>query len=1221
MVKKEYRGESNRSLRQGVGKVCLIFAMLTSALFLMPTLAKAQAVYGSIYGTITDKSGAAIPGAMVTIRDVQKGTLFHAESNASGNYSVSHLIPDTYEVTVEEKGFKVESIQGIIVNADSSPKVDISLPVGQTTQTVVVRGGVPLLQTDRTDVNTVLNQRAVRNLPNLDRNLTAFELLTPGTTYIGWSVGQATNPQQSEQIEVNGQLPFATGYQLDGTDNQDPVQGVEVINPNLDAVSEVKVISQNYQAEFGNSVGGLVMAQTKSGSNQLHGTVFEYRRSDAQQARDPFTQFARNSLTGKYIPSYLHNQFGASLGGPIKKDKIFFFGDYQGLRERTGQTVLTTVPTALAHSSCTSGGNCNLSDYINPDNPFFSGSSAQSAISQYQAYDPGTNANDPIIPSQRTAFAGNIIPAARLSAPAVNLMKLMPLPNDGNSISDNYLASGSGGFNTDQFDVRIDDQINQNFHSFGRYTRFNSNLEGNPVFGAAGGPGFGAGGFAGTDKALDQSIAAGGDLALSARWFTDFRFGWFRLSLNEEGPDYNQPVGTQLGIPNINQAPLSLNGGLPQFNISVPSNGANGSSVVTYGTSANKYDQVESQFQAVNNWTHFVGNHTIKFGADLRYALNHLIGVNNNNLLSGQFGFNGNTTQGGTGAAASAGLGWATLLLGDSSSFVRTVIAKTNASERQKRMFLYAQDSWRATHSLTLNYGLRWNLLFPETVNGRGNGGLTNLQTGDVQIAGYGRYGTNAGVSMEYTHLSPRFGLAWQALPRTVFRAGYGREYGMGWSGNTFGEVLTFSYPTAIQQNPTASAAYGWIFNLAQGPPSFVFPKIPTDGNFALPDGIQEPTRPLTMRIPTLDTWNVTIEQELTPSSSIQIGYVGSHGIHNMFDSSNQADPNEPTLAGFNCYAQGTCSYAAVPKDPATGLPYTYNERRPYYDGTAQQYLGLGFGVPHGWTQSFRYNANEATTRYDALQIVFNKHFSHGLQMMANYTWSSARAHESEYFFINPRTDWGNSYYNRRHVFVGTGTYELPLGHGQPLLATIPGWFNQIVGGITVNAVVTLEGGLPFTPSYSLCTQDQDIEGQGGTLCRPDAIGPNANFGTRAQSFSATNHTVRYFAEVPLLAKNGQSEGPYRRPQPGTFGDIERNALWGPGLINTDMNLTKKFMLPHRITMEMLVQAYNLFNHPNLAQPNGCVDCGGNGGNVTDVVSAQLGSSMRALQFGTRFDF
>ncbi|HEV2273448.1 MAG TPA: carboxypeptidase-like regulatory domain-containing protein, partial [Acidobacteriaceae bacterium] len=304
--------------------------------------ADAQAVYGSIFGTITDDSGAVVPGATVTVTDISKNIPVQTKTNASGDYRVDHLIPGTYSVQAEAPHFANATVSNVVVYADTSPKVDLKLPIASATSTVEVTTGAPLLQTDRADVSTVLNARAIGDLPNLQRNFTSFELLTPGTTYIGWSVGQATNPQQSQQIEVNGQLPFATGYELDGTDNQDPIQGVAVINPNLDAVSEMKVTSQNYDAEFGKAVAGLVTAQTKSGGNSFHGSAFEFRRSDAQQARDPFTQIGPNA-----IPSFVHNQFGGSAGGPIKKDKAFIFGYYDGFRLIQGNSTGTYyIPTA-----------------------------------------------------------------------------------------------------------------------------------------------------------------------------------------------------------------------------------------------------------------------------------------------------------------------------------------------------------------------------------------------------------------------------------------------------------------------------------------------------------------------------------------------------------------------------------------------------------------------------------------------------------------------------------------------------------------------------------------------------------------------------------------------------------------------------------------------------------------------------------------------------------
>jgi hypothetical protein len=1166
--------------------------------------ASAQAVYGSIFGTVTDNTGAVIPGATITVTDVSKATSVTAQANASGDYRVDHLIPDTYNVSGEATNFQKSTVNAVVVYADTAPKIDLTLQVASANTTVEVTSAPPVLQSDRADVATVLNSRAVETLPNLQRNFTSFELLTPGTTYIGWSVGQSTNPQESQQIEVNGQLPFATGYELDGTDNQDPIQGVAVINPNLDAVSEMKVTSQNYDAEFGKAVGGLVTAQTKSGSNVIHGSVFDYRRSDFTQARDPFTQIGSNS-----IPSFLHNQFGGSIGGPIKKDKLFFFGDYQGLRERTGTTILTTVPTALAHTTCTSGSTCNLSDYLNPS---LGGSSA------LQAYNPGSVPPTTTPLPTPTIFPNNMVPAVDLSAPAVKLVSEMPMPNfNSGNIFDNYTASGSGGFNTDQFDVRVDDQIRETFHIFGRYTRFNSSLNGAPIFGAAGGEGFGLDNIAGTDTGLDQSVAAGGDYALSAKWLTDFRFGWFRVHLNDQGPDYNQPEGTDLGIPGVNQGDISLTGGLPQFNVSVPSNGANGSSVVTYGTTTNAYLQTESQFQGVNNWTHVIGNHNVKFGADIRFAKNHLVGVNNNNLLSGQFNFPASVTSGGVG---SGGLGFASFLLGDAGTFLRTEIQNTNAAERQKRMFFYAQDQWRATHNLTLSYGLRWELYFPESVAGKGQGGLLDLNTGDVRIAGYGNYGNNLNVDMQYNHLAPRLGVAWQATGSTVVRAGYGRVYGMGWSGDTFGEVLTFSYPTAFVEDLTPPNINYWSTQLSTGPPVEPFPAIPADGNFPLPNNIQLPTRPLTMRIPTLDAWNLTVEQKLNNSATLQLGYVGSHGVHNMFDSSNQANPNQQTIAGFNCVASGAPVGCVLPIDPATGLPFTLNERQPYFDGTAQKYLGVTFGAPFGWAQAFRYNANEATTSYNALQVVFQQRFSRGFQLLSHYTWSHALAHESDYFFMGPSLDYGNSYYNRRQVFVTSGNWDLPFGHGRALGGNASGWMNQIIGGFSLNGDLTWESGLPFTPSYQLCTQDQDIDSQGGTMCRPSLV-PGASVHVGAGPFNPITHSVSYFTPLPTLAYAGEVEGPFERPYPGTFGDLGRDSLWGPGLFNTDLAISKKFFLRESMALQITVQAFNVFNHPNLGQPSGCIDCGTSSGLITDIVASQDGTTMRRLQFAARFQF
>jgi outer membrane receptor protein involved in Fe transport len=1177
-----------------------------SCCLVIPQRLLAQAVYGSVFGTVADSTGAVVPNATVTVTDVTKGTSVVVQTDASGEYRVQHLIPDTYSVAAEAGGFSKVTTDNVVVYADTAPKVDITLVIGSVSASVNVSAAAPLLQTEHTDVNVILNDRAVETLPNLNRNFTAFELLTPGTTYIGWNVGEAQNPQRSQQIEVDGQLPFATGYELDGTDNQDPVIGIAVINPNLDAVSEMKVTSQNYDAEFGKAVAGLVTAQTKSGSNNVHGSAFEYWRSDALQARDPFTEFAPDPLTHRFIPGTLHNQFGGSVGGPIIKNKFFFFGDYQGLRERTGSATLTTVPTALAKSTCTSGGDCNLSDYL----------VAPPAGAGIQIYDPASNETSLV---GRTPFTGNVIPAGRLSAAAVNFFKLLPSPNvAGAGIVNNYLASGSGPFNTNQFDVRLDDQLSEKLHIFGRYTYFGSELSGAPYFGAAGGNGFGNGGFAGTDSARDQSVAAGGDYVVSTRWLTDFRFGYYRIHLNEQGPDFNQPLGNQLGIPNANVGDLALNGGLPQFNIENASNGTNGGGNLEYGTSANQFAQNASQFQLVNNWSHLVGSHNIKFGGDVRYGLNHIIGLDNNNVRSGNFHFAAIRT----GNSTSPGLGFATFLLGDTTSFQRTQTQNTNAQERQKRIFSYVQDQWRLTNKLTVNYGLRWEIYFPETVNGKGQGGLLDLNTGNIRIAGYGPYGTNLNVENRFTNLAPRIGLAYQFMPNTVVRAGYGRVYGQGWSGNTYGEVLTFSFPTQVSQNlnPVTNAAA--VFNLTQGPPGFTFASIPASGNYPLPDGISVPTRPLFVRLPTLDAWNLAVQHEITPTMSLQIAYVGSHGIHNMFDSSNQASPNTQTIAGFNdcSHSNVVFGYGCTPQDinPATNLPYTQSDRRPYFNGAAQS-LGVGFGHPFGWSQDLRYNANQATSSYNALQVRVDKRFSGGLQFLSHYTWSKALTHESYYFFIDPRVGFGPSYYNRPQAFVFAGNYDLPFGKGRMFGGNSSRWVDRLIGGFALNGTFTWQDGLPWTPGYQSSGQDNDVI---GFLNRAGAGG----FPTHVGSLNKATHKVQFFTPSPyVLQPPGQANstfGPYARPLVGTFGNIGRDSILGPGYINTDFSVAKSVPLTEQLNLQFRADFFNLFNHVNLGQPDSCVDCqDGNAGTISSIVSSQDGSSMRRIQLSARIQF
>src|ERR1700730_4450483 len=297
-----------KSIWVSVVALCLVCLATTPS-------ARGQAVYGSIAGTVTDAQGAGVAGAKVTVTDLSKGTVEEATTNESGNYSVTHLIPDNYKIRIEAPGFKAYESASVRVDADTAVRADGQLQVGAVTQSVEVTGEVPQLQTDRSDVATIFSTQEVESIPIFNRNFTTFQLLSPGAQLQGWGHAASENPQGSRQILTNGQHFAGTGFELDGTDNQDPILGIIVINPNLESINEVKVTTQDYDAEFGKAIGSIVTSQTKSGTNELHGSAFDFERSNSNFARDPFAQ----ATTG--VPSGNWNQFGGTLGGPIIKNK------------------------------------------------------------------------------------------------------------------------------------------------------------------------------------------------------------------------------------------------------------------------------------------------------------------------------------------------------------------------------------------------------------------------------------------------------------------------------------------------------------------------------------------------------------------------------------------------------------------------------------------------------------------------------------------------------------------------------------------------------------------------------------------------------------------------------------------------------------------------------------------------------------------------------------
>lgn len=1147
--------------------VLLTLLLLSFSLLIAPFSA-AQAVYGSIFGTVTDPSGAAVPNAKVTVTSVKQGTSESVTTNETGNYTVFHLIPGAYDISFEAQGFKKSERKAATVSADVATRLDGTLQLGGSTEVVEVTGEAPQLKTDRADVATLFTEKTVEELPIFNRNFTQMVLLTPGTQQQSWSHASSENPQGSAQTKVNGQTFSGTGFQLDGTDNRDPILGIIIVNPPLDSITEAKITSQNYDAEFGQAIAGVVSTQTKSGSNSIHGTAFGFRRSDANQARDPFANQRRDQLTGRFLPQTLWGQFGGSVGGPIIKNKLFVFGDYQGTRRKNGRSFTQSVPTNLVRSSCAAGA-CDLSEYAS------------------QIFDPVNN----------VFFTNSIIPSNRLSPQALAILAAMPAPNRvGTSpITSNFSASGSGIFNDDIFDVRVDHQTSDRMHTFGRYSfgNYNQNAEG--AFGVLGGAGFGDGGLAGQSKVRNQSVAAGFDYAVSTNLLTDFRFGFVRYNVSVVPQGVGTTPATDIGIPGLNLGD-DFTSGQPAYLIGNFGDAQNentgditrtgGISGVGFGLGVNRCNcplqETENQVQFVNNWTKISGNHSFKFGADIRRATN--LRVPSDKHRAGELSFAKERTAGPGGVGGAA---LATFLLGDVTTFSRYASSSTDAKEAQKRWFFYGQDTFRLTPKLTLSYGLRWEIYFPESVNDDRNGGLLDLSTGNIRVAGVGDIDRSFNVENSLTNFAPRLGVAYQLTEKTVLRMGYGRSFDIGVFGSIFGHTVTQNLPVLSTQNLNSNNTGGQItapvFNLATGPPAAPFPTVPADGLLPLPDGVSGRARPMKMRLPTLDAWNVTLQHQLTPTLSVEAAYVANKGTHGFTQNNPEVNVNQPTIVGFKG-GPLPCAPGVV-----TNCDLQRDRRKPFFSA-------------YGWTQDIDFKCNCASSNYNSLQTKVEKRFSNGLSLLAHYTWSKNLNYTNEYYNIDPKVAYGPDDFNRKHVFLFTQLYELPFGRGKKFASDANRVADLLVGGWQINSITNWSSGLPFTPSYDECSQDRDTG-----PCRVIISGDVDTGGDR---------TGFYTTVAPGALATAPTAGPYTRPGIGQFGS-GRNALAGPGFFVTDLSVFKNVTITEQVRAQFRTEFFNVFNHVNLGQPNGCVDCNG-AGTISSIAPNAL---MRQIQFGLRVTF
>ncbi|MBA3712770.1 MAG: TonB-dependent receptor [Pyrinomonadaceae bacterium] len=1094
--------------------------------------------------------------ATVTITDTARQNSVTTATNDDGNFTQRGLIAGEYQIRIEATGFKA-AVQNVTVSVDQETRAELKLEIGDVSEVVEISSGAPILKTDRADVAVTFSEKTVTNLPIINRRFTQFELLTPGVQATTSQTASSEDPQGSFRKVVNGQSFAGTTQLLDGTDNHDALLGLIVINPTLESLSEAKLTTASYDAEFG-ATAGVISVQTKSGTNDFHAVGFEYMRNGVLNARNPFTQFQKIRGTDRFIPVTQFNQFGGAAGGKIIKDKLFWFGDYQGTRRNTGGSALLRVPTAAERTGDLSGLGVNIFDPASGD-----------------------------APATRTQFAGNQIPTARLSPQALNLLRLIPLPNIEGVPRDvpNYVGSGTIKFNEDLINTRWDYFHSQALQLFGRYSLADYRLDSPGIFGfAAGGRGFDEQApFAGISRTRNQSISSGFNYSLSPTLRTDFRFGWFRYKVNVDPGAGDTTPATDAGIPGLNND--SFTGGMPAFLLNGYGPGGNSGNQFNFGYALQfarcncPLRQDQRQFQFVNNWSKEFGNHSLRFGLDYRYALN--LRIPSDRHRAGELQFNAARTQGQSGGGSAL----ASFLLGDVSDFQRYVSTITDAEERQNRYFAYVQDNWRATRRLTINYGLRYENYRPQTVTGAGKGGFVDINTGEVLVAGSDGVGLDLNQRAANNLFAPRIGIAYKLSDKTVLRMGYGRGFDIGVFGSIFGHNVTQNLPVLGIQSVQPARNFDAVFNLAQGPqlldPQTVLDRQPKgpNGRPILPNGVTAFILPERLRMPTTDSWNVSLQHQTVGDIAVEAAYVGTKGTHVFAGFGGDYDFNQATLVGYP--------------------NLTTNQRKPFFN-------------KFGWTQNFRYYGSDASNNFHSMQLKAEKRFSEGYSLLSHYTWSRAFNYAATYYNIDAREAYGPNDNLRGHVFTLASVWELPFGTGRRFLKDAGGVTQAVLGGWQFSVIYSWQSGLPFTPSYRDCNADRDTG-----WCRPDLVGDwKSDNPTRDQWFITTPLAAN--GQVTPLTANGQVLGPWARPQRGQFGSVSRNRLLGPSFQQFDASLQKTFNITERFAAQIRAEMFNVPNRVNLANPNACVDCPGTAGRITNIF--QL-ATMRQMQFGLRLSY
>jgi hypothetical protein len=957
-----------------------------------------QAVNATMVGTVTDVGGGMIPKAKVVITETNTGVSHAGVTNESGNFTFPDLPPGVYSVTVEQPGFKKETRSGISVAVNSTARVDLQLTPGSVSESVEVNASAAVLQTERADTGRAMEQVLMEELPlGVNRNFQTLLELVPGTTESTFQHSQFFNASSSLQTNLNGQARMGNNYQIEGIDNNERTGLLQILIPPAESIQQVSVSTTNHDPELGRASGAVTNVILKSGTNALHGQGYELVQNDKFDARSFF-----NPTVGHLV----YNRFGGNLGGPIKKNRLFFFGDYLGTRDHEANTNQTTIPSMDFRKGDLSA------DLVTKNQD-------GTSHTPHVVYDPTTGLQDGS-GTGRTPFPGNIIPGNRIDPASAKILALLPPPNeafDPSKLSNNYFALLPMIKNNNQIDTKIDYTLSERDRLSGRFSYANPHSFQAPEFGNAGGPAQSA--FEGSGFQKTYSSGINYNRTLSPTLLTELRIGVAHYHNEAVPSDYGINDTENLGIHGINVNQFTSG----MLSISIPNFS---SPIVGYSASV-PWVRAEANIDLANSWTWIKNNHTVKFGGDLRRIRDDLL-QDQTFGPRGVFTFGANQT---STPGASNGLAndMASFLLGIPSQVGRDVNTYFPAL-RAWQLFLFAADNWQVTPKLTLNLGVRWEFYPPATP--AFPGGFSNYDFGNNQLvlAGVGKNPMDMGMATHYKYFAPRVGVAYRLTPNTVIRSGFGMSYAP-YPDNTY----AYNYPVrANNQYQTGGVGtYGpAVFpgnipiTFQTGLPQAATIAIPSNGIITNPD----PTVayfivPLDYRNPQVITWNFAIQRALPWKLVLDTAYVGTKGV----DTASQYQLNNGFILG-----QG-------------------NFGRPQY-------------ASYGRTANSQQNFRGFSSSYNSLQVKFDRRFSNGFSLTTSFTYSKAMDFQGGddgglMFYVYERRNYSKADFDRTLQYVQSYVYRLPFGKGKTYLSHGVG--AAVLGGWQLTGITTIRSGKPLS--------------------------------------------------------------------------------------------------------------------------------------------------------------